>query len=157
MRRLVAALGLTAAVAGCMPAAATAHGPCGCTTAVASAGQTVSTGPAFLVVWNPKAYYFAGAAGFLYLASGHRADAPSGVVLERPRPHYPRRAPDGRFRVPRHTPPGIYVVLVFDGSEGGAHATWDHVQVVEPGLESVPEAGRLHLELAMLRDVLPPL
>lgn len=154
MRRLAVALVVLALSAA---PGAHAHGPCHCTTPVAEPGQAIATGPAYLVVWNPKPYYYAGAAGFRYLASGRRDDAPSGVVLERPRPTYPRQPPRGRFRIPRDTPPGIYVALIFDGSEGGQHATWDHVQVIARGDGSVPEAGRLHLQLAMLRDVFPPL
>jgi hypothetical protein len=33
---------------------------------------------------------------------------------------------------PRGTPPGLYMVLIFDGGEGGAHNTWDYLHVIDP-------------------------
>ncbi|HEV2811982.1 MAG TPA: hypothetical protein VGW10_01915 [Solirubrobacteraceae bacterium] len=162
MRRFVVAVAFVLAFACALGLALAArpargHGPCMCTTSVAGRGDVVQTGPAYLVIWNPEAYWFKGGAGYLYLASAHRENAPSGVVLKRPRPRYPRRARSASFRVPRGTPHGIYVVLIFDGSEGGTHATWDHVQVVDPATGSVPVGGRLHLELSLVRDVFPPM
>jgi hypothetical protein len=150
---------LTAAALACVgfaAPAAPAHGPCLCTTPIVRPGQLVPTGRAYLVVWNPAPHWFGGGAGGAYLASAHRPLAPSGVVFERPRPPHPRVPPRERFRVPPSTPPGVYLALVFDGSEGGTHATWDHVQVIDPRtLDDDASAGALHVELARLRDVFP--
>lgn len=111
------------------PAGAAAHGPCGCTwPAVAEPGQRVRTATGYKVVWNPAARDFRNQTTPDDLASGYRADAPTAVVLRRSRRRPLRRA---TFRVPPRTPPGIYFVLVFDGSEGGAHTTWDYVQVLD--------------------------
>jgi hypothetical protein len=107
-------------------AAAAAHGPCNCTSpAVAEAGDEVRTGQAYKVIWNPAPSDFTGPTPE-GLESGYRPEAPTEVVVDRPRDR-PAKRP--RFRVPSATPPGIYLVLMFDGSEGGTHSTWDYVQV----------------------------
>jgi hypothetical protein len=109
--------------------AAAAHGPCTCTTpAVTEAGAKVRTGEAYKVIWNPAPSDFTGSvpAG---LESGYQPDAPTEVVVDRPRDD-PAKRPS--FRVPSATPPGIYLVLIYDGSEGGTHATWDYVQIRGP-------------------------
>jgi hypothetical protein len=104
-----------------------AHGPCNCTSpVVVKPGSQVRTGKAYKIIWNPRPSDFRGQTTPEDLASGYRADAPTVVVLRRDRRKPLKRA---RFRVPRQTPPGIYFVLIFDGSEGGAHTTWDYVQV----------------------------
>lgn len=145
-----------AAPAGPASGSAAAHGPCGCTfPVVARPGQTVVTGPAYRIVLNPPAGLFRGAAGPPELASGYRADAPTSEVLRRERPPWARRAPRGRFRVPSDTPPGIYLALIFDGEEGGTHATFDYLHVPDPPLTT--EHGELHEALAAVADVFPPL
>lgn len=119
---------------------ARAHGPCGCVDPrIVQAGAEVriaaptssrsagTTGyPAYRVLFNPRP----GDLGIAprHLASAHRRDVPTTTVLDRP-----RRAPtrNGRFSVPQTTPPGVYLVLIFDGGEGGAHNTWDYVHVVD--------------------------
>jgi hypothetical protein len=93
----------------------------------------VRTAGGYKVIWNPRPRDFRDQTTPEDLASGFRADAPTAVVVQRPRGRPLRRA---AFRVPRGTPPGIYFVLVFDGSEGGAHTTWDLVQV--PGRPPPP-------------------
>ena len=109
------------------PASAPAHGPCECTSPdIVEPGQRIRTGRAYKVIWNPAPRDFKDQTTPADLASGFRSDAPSEVVLRRPRT---RPLPRAAFRVPQGTPPGIYFVLVFDGSEGGAHTTWDYVQV----------------------------
>ena len=90
------------------------------------AGAKVRTGEAYKVIWNPAP------------SESHRADSRG------PRKRLPaqtRRPPSSwtdrattppkhpSFRVPSATPPGIYLVLIYDGSEGGSHATWDYVQI----------------------------
>lgn len=149
MRRLALLIALVCA------APASAHGPCGCTEpVVAEQGREVVTSGGYLVVWNPRAEWFVGGAGPPSLASAHREDAPSRVVLLRKRPPYPRLPPRARFRVPRDAPPGLYLVLVFDGSEGGTHATWDYVHV--PDGDAAPAIG-MHPLLRAVVAVLPPL
>jgi hypothetical protein len=156
LRAALVCCALAAAAAGAAADSAAAHGPCGCTfPVVARPGQEVTTGPAYRIVLNPPAGLFRGGAGSPELASGYRAGAPTWEVLRRPRPRWPRRAPRGRFRVPDDTPPGIYLLLIFDGSEGGEHATFDYLHVPDPPLSA--EHGELHEVLAALARVLPPL
>lgn len=123
---------------------ARAHGPCGCVDPrVVQAGAQVriagppSSGsarargyPAYRVLFNPRP----GDLGIAprYLASAHRRDVPTTTVLDRPR-RDPTRS--GRFDVPQTTPPGVYLVLIFDGGEGGAHNSWDYVHVIDPDEE----------------------
>ena len=52
-------------------------------------------------------------------------------------------------------PPGIYLLLVFDGSEGGAQATWDYLHVPDPPLD--PSPGELHELITGVGSVFPPL
>lgn len=137
-----------------------AHGPCQCTwPVIAAAGREVVTTRAYLVVWNPTREWFVGGAGPPSLASAHRPDAPSRVVLLRDRPPYPRRPRAARFRVPSDAPPGLYLVLVFDGSEGGTHATWDYVHVPGDGHDDAHAAvdAGVHPVLRALLEVFPPL
>jgi hypothetical protein len=64
----------------------------------------------------------------MYLASAYRADVATTTVLSRSRREPTRR---GRFRVPTDTSPGVYMVLIFDGDEAGAHNTWDYLHVTD--------------------------
>lgn len=106
---------------------AEAHGPCECTfPQVVEPGQKVRTGTAYMVIWNPAPRDFRKQTTPRDLASGYRSDAPTVTVLRRA-PNKPLRR--ASFTVPHRTPPGLYFVLVFDGSEGGAHTTWDYLQV----------------------------
>jgi hypothetical protein len=120
--------------------AAAAHGPCGCLaprlaepgTQVRLVGtdgrQAGGTGPAaYRVVFNPRPSDFGIAPR--YLAGAYRADAPTTTVLSRSR-HDPTRT--GLFRVPEDTPAGLYMVLIWDPGEGGAHNTWDYLHVIGP-------------------------
>ena len=140
--------------------AAHAHGPCFCTEPpLASPGRELVTTGAYLVVWNPTRDWFVGGAGPPSLASAHREDAPSRVVLLRDRPPYPRRPPRARFRIPGDTPPGLYLVLIFDGSEGGSHATWDYVHVPgdSGGDAEAAVSATVHPVLRALVETLPRL
>jgi hypothetical protein len=124
---------------GLSPTSAVAHGPCGCLDPVmARSGHVVTitawlhepgaTGyPAYRVVFNPRPGDLGIAPG--YLSSAYRPDAPTAIVFDRPRSAPVRNA---RFRVPRGTRPGLYMVLIFDGGEGGAHNTWDYLHVIDP-------------------------
>jgi hypothetical protein len=135
---LLAALTAAAAgLAGPGAARAVAHGPCGCLDrTLAEPGSEVRIAgpdrrwpghPAYRVVLNPRPGDLGITPG--HLASAHRADAPTTTVLSRPRRRPTRRA---RFRVPEGTPPGLYMVLIWDGEEGGAHTTWDYLHVADP-------------------------
>ena len=92
----------------------------------ATRGSTEDRGyPAYRVLFNPRPEDLGIAPR--YLASAHRRDAPTTTVLDLPRGQPTRNA---RFRVPGATPAGLYMVLIFDGGEGGAHNTWDYVHVI---------------------------
>jgi hypothetical protein len=135
-RRLVFAL-LAPAFAALTPPPAAAHGPCGCLNPVlaqvgtkvritAGPGRASGRGwPAYRVVFNPRPADLGIAPA--YLTSAYRPDGPTATVLSRSRKDPTRR---GSFRVPK-TPDGLYMVLIFDGGEGGAHNTWDYLHVVD--------------------------
>jgi hypothetical protein len=44
------------------------------------------------------------------------------------------------FAVPLRVPPGKYLVVIFDGTEGGSHYTWDVFTVVAQG-SPLPSKG----------------
>lgn len=131
---------LVPALAALTPSPAAGHGPCGCLDPVLAqvgakvrltggpgVGQAGGRGwPAYRVVLNPRPTDLGIAPD--YLTSAYRSDAPTVTVLSRSREDPTRR---GSFRVPE-TPDGLYMVLIFDGGEGGAHNTWDYVHVVDP-------------------------
>lgn len=140
MRNGATTFGMTLLLAALwLPATAAGHGPCGCLDPrIVQAGSGVSltdgagrqdgdTGyPAYRVVFNPRPTDLGIAP--MYLASAYRADAATTTVLSRSR-HSPTRR--GRFRVPTSTLPGVYMVLIFDGDEAGAHNTWDYLHVTD--------------------------
>lgn len=107
------------------------HGPCGCLEPrLAQAGSPVRVGgglPAYRVILNPRPRDLGIAPS--YLASAYRADAATTTVLSRRRDRPTDRA---RFRLPAATPPGMYLVLIYDGEEGGAHNTWEYLHVIDP-------------------------
>jgi hypothetical protein len=111
---------------------ALAHGPCGCLDprlTVDGHGVRIVNGyPAYRVIFNPRAKDLGIAPS--YLASAYRADVATTTVLSRPRREATPRA---RFRVPTQIPPGVYLVLIFDGSERGYHNTWDYLHVTTLG------------------------
>jgi hypothetical protein len=152
----VVAVGGCCSAALAAPDAAGGHGPCACVfPVIARPGTVVTTTNAYRIVLNPPARFFRGGAGPPELASGYRPEAPTTEVFRRRRPAYGERAPKGRFRVPGDTPPGIYLLLIFDGGEGGTHATWDYLHVPDPPLD--PADGEWHEVIAALVAVLPPL
>jgi hypothetical protein len=59
-------------------------------------------------------------------ASAYQRAAPTRTLLARAVRNPARRA---SYRVPA-VPPGVYLVLIFDGSEGGSHSTWDYFHVL---------------------------
>lgn len=91
--------------------------------------------PAYRVVFNPRPEELGIAPG--HLASAYLPDASTATVLERPRTAPTRRA---RFRVPADAPPGLHLVLVFDGEEGGAHNTWEYLHVIDLERAASPSA-----------------
>jgi hypothetical protein len=123
--RVVSALAL---VALWLPGSAVGHGPCECLHPVeVEAGGHVRVGyPAYRVIFNPRPVDLGIAPR--YLASAYRADVPTTRVLSRSH-HRPTRR--GQFRVPTATPPGLFMVLVFDGEEGGDHNTWEYLHVID--------------------------
>jgi hypothetical protein len=117
---LLAAVCVSALPSFAVPAAA--HGPCGCVSpAVATPGeQLVSSIPTIKIVWNPVHDDLL--IGPDYLARDHVTGQPRVVLQDQPQP-----AP-ATFRVPA-TAPGRYLVLLYDGTEGGAHYSWDYIRV----------------------------
>jgi len=116
-------LGLSGATAG-------AHGPCRCLPRTVHPGDTVVVGNVFRAVWNPTRadiYY-----GQPALVAAHVEGTPRLVVLSRDRKDARKRA---RFLVP-DVPADRYLVLLYDGSEGGAHYTWDSMTVRQRPVKS---------------------
>jgi len=139
-RGCVALASLVGVVGALTPSTAAGHGPCDCLEPVltqvgAKVRLTVGPGsgeaggrgwPAYKVIFNPRLADLGIAPD--YLTSAYREDAPTVTVLSRSR-RDPTRT--GSFRVPK-TREGLYMVLIFDGSEGGAHNSWDYLHVVDP-------------------------
>jgi hypothetical protein len=118
---------------GCSIALAPAwgHGPCDCLTpASGPAGTAVSAAAgAYKVVFNPDRTDLA--IGPKALWRDHRPDV-APIVVFRTTYRYsdlPLGAPVD-FRVPKVSP-GRYLVSIYDGSEGGAHYTWEYFRVTE--------------------------
>jgi hypothetical protein len=107
--------------------AAEGHGPCNCSfPELGKAGTRVNIrSHAYRVIVNPRREDFTLPPGGLesaYLPKARRT-----VVLSRPRTQPVRHT---SIRIPRSLPAGIYLVLVFDGSEAGQHYTWDYFHVL---------------------------
>lgn len=151
LRGLLILIAAAIVIGGWMTTPAVAHGPCRCLDPrLAEAGSPVriafeievglTTGrgyPAYRVVFNPHPSDL-GIAPRL-LASAYRADVATTTVLSRPHDRPTRRA---RFRVPAGTPPGVYLVLIFDGNEGGAHNTWEYLHVIDADRETAGVVAR---------------
>ena len=47
------------------------------------------------------------------------------------------------FRIPEDLRPGLYLMLIYDGSEGGQHYTWDYFHVLgrQQALSSLEREG----------------
>lgn len=145
-----AAVALVALIAAAAPTSAVAHGPCECLeprvvpvgsvvriTGGPGRGQAGGTGyPAYRVIFNPRPADLLVAPD--HLASAYRADVATTTVLSRPRRKPTRK---GTFRVP-HVSPGLYMVLIFDGGEGGAHSTWGYLHVIDSERSAQGVAGR---------------
>jgi hypothetical protein len=112
---------------------AVAHGPCGCIKpAAATPGeQLASTYPTIRIIWNPVPADLL--IGPDYLGRDHVDGQPRVVLQEQPRPAL------ASFQVPA-TAPGRYLVLLYDGTEGGAHYSWDYI-TVRAGPRSAPSVG----------------
>ena len=112
---------------------AVAHGPCGCIKpASATPGeQLASTYPTIKIIWNPVPADLL--IGPDYLGRDHIDGQPRVVLQEQPQPAL------ASFQVPA-TAPGRYLVLLYDGTEGGAHYSWDYI-TVRSGPRSAPSVG----------------
>jgi hypothetical protein len=75
---------------------------------------------AYRVVWNGR-----GLVGHSALNRLHRRNARTIELVKLPRVAARRGI---RFRIPR-VPPGIYPVVIYDGSEGGTHYVWTTFRV----------------------------
>lgn len=110
-------------LAAAFAAPAEGHGPCrrsttetGCLRpAQGPAGTrvTITAGVAYRVVWNENVVYFGDA------KARYRPLRPIVVVAKTGRPR------EGVEFVVPNTEPGTYPVAIYDGSEAGAHYTWD--------------------------------
>ena len=123
---------------------ASAHGPCACLMPASGAtGTTVSAATgAYKVVFNPDRTDLGIGPPSLWAA--HRPGVVPTVVFrsEYKYSDLPLRGPV-EFRVPV-APPGRYLVSIYDGSEGGAHYTWEYFRVNErqaPTTASAPHSG----------------
>lgn len=138
--RLLVALVLSAHALGDEPALG--HGPCGCLTpASGPPGTTVSGGAgAYKVVFNPDRTDLL--IGPKSLWRQHRPGHTPSVVYRKTYSYsdLPLTGPVD-FRVPS-VRPGRYLVSIYDGSEGGAHYTWEYFRVTERQAEdAAPEAS----------------
>ena len=123
-----------------LPASAPAHGPCNCSfPQLGDPGARVTTrSPAYKIVFNPRPSDYVTEMRSVGYASAYQPTAPTSTVMSRPVDDPVRRA---SFRVPE-VPPGVYLVLIFDGSEGGTHTTWDYFHVLGPAPATSTAAGR---------------
>ncbi len=112
------------------PDGAHAHGPCGCLApASGPPGTAVSTSAAYKVVFNPDRTDLG--IGPKSLWQDHRVGVTPTVVFRVAYTYsdLPLRR-TVRFRVPAAAP-ARYLVSIYDGSEAGAHYTWDYFEVTE--------------------------
>lgn len=138
---------LTAAIV--LPPPAVAHGPCDCLKpSRAHSGERVRVSgparggsigyPAYRILFNPRPRDLGIAPR--RLAREYQPDAPTLTLLERPRTRPTRKA---YFRVPQ-VPAGRYLVLIWDGEEGGAHNTWERLEVHGQSADDKPAPRRQH-------------
>ncbi len=115
---------------------ASGHGPCGCLNPTyGPAGTTVlAASPAYKVVFNPDRTDLA--IGPESLWRDHRPGVAPTVIF-RVTYRYSDLPLTGpvEFQVPTAAP-GRYVVSIYDGSEGGAHYTWEYFRVTERSAEA---------------------
>ena len=143
------------------PNPAYAHGPCDCLTPPAGPpGTTVSTWAGYKVVFNPDRTDLP--TGPRPLWQEHRPGITPTVVFRETYSYadLPLKRPV-EFRVPE-VPTGRYLVSVYDGSEGGAHYTWEHFEVTkretagaaggpsEPPPPPVSQAAAVSLQTAVV-------
>ena len=144
--------------------AAFAHGPCGCLTpASGPPGTTVTAAAAaYKVVFNPDRTDLPITQS---LWREHRPGVAPSVVLRKTYSYsdLPLTGPV-EFRVPA-APPGRYLVSIYDGSEGGAHYTWEYFRVTgrqaqaappgpaDPAPPATAETTRVPLPAAVLAGV----
>jgi len=122
----------SASVALLLAGTAGAHGPCGCLPRTAVPDERFVLNNVFRAVWNPTRediYYRQPA-----LVAAHVNGTPRVVLLDRPRRDARTRA---TLRVP-DVPAGRYLVLLYDGTEGGRHYTWGSVAVRHRPVKTSP-------------------
>jgi hypothetical protein len=113
------------------PTTAAAHGPCDCLVPMlGKPGERVRIArtPAYRVIFNPRPRAYGSAMRQAGYQSAYQPRAPSATVVSRRRTSPAR---DLVFRVP-DVQPGVYLVLIFDGSELGQHTTWAYYHVLGP-------------------------
>jgi len=103
-----------------LPASTQAHGPCNCSfPQLGEPGARVTTrSPAYKIVFNPRPGDYVSEMNSTGYASAYQPAAPTTTVMSRSVDNPVRRA---SYRVPE-APPGVYLVLTFDGSEGARTA-----------------------------------
>lgn len=98
---------------------------------------------AYKVVFNPRPVDYGSAMRDVGYHSAYQPEAPSKTVVLRPQSKPARRL---TFHVP-NAPPGVYLVLILDGTEGGTHATWAYYHVLgrppEPRKRATASTGAL--------------
>lgn len=113
---------------GAGPGTATAHGPCRCIEPrIAAPGDELTIPVRTLrAIWNPTDADFNVELGGFRLRNWRHNPASEAITLaESAKPTEPPLS----VSVPK-VPAGLYMLLVFDGSEGGTHFTWEYIWVV---------------------------
>lgn len=107
--------------------------------------MTTRDSPAYWIVWNGSGQF-----GDRVLRPRYRPEARTVDLVrcsEAPPNSYPvllcRVRRNVKFTVPR-VPDGTYPVLIYDGSEGGGHYTWDLFRV------TAEDESDFHLGVALL-------
>ena len=125
-----------------------AHGPCSVTgpcleptSGPPGEEVTVVGTVAYRVVWNEAVDYMG--------SPSNRASVPAIPRTERLVNGYQKVIRGLTFTVP-DVPPGRYPVVIYDGSEGGAHYTWDYFNVTAPSESALWPRSRAFLLAVVL-------
>lgn len=128
--------------------AVAAHGPCRCLKpSTGPPGAVVRfDGSAFKVVFNPDRPELP--IGPRELWRAHKGAVAPIVVFRRSYTYAPRpRRVRARWSVPT-VPPGRYPIAIYDGTEGGAHYTWDFFEVTN----EAPRPGRAEADVPVAAE-----
>ena len=52
-------------------------------------------------------------------------------------------------RIPKTMPPGLYLLLIYDGSEGGEHDTWEYFHLLGATAERSDDEGSSEFPLVL--------